>query len=249
MDRKRLEELLSRLKETMVKRKDCCWDDEKKSWIENALQEHSRHPFHAIITRNNPETRPEILAESKLTGNGSNKWDIPHGRIVPRKAPEMTAAIEMMLSRCRWIKFIDPHISPSRPDYKTSLQAFLTILANERPVGPPAAVEIHTGLHGATGNFLKKAFELLIPAGLTVTLVQWQERPGGQRLHNRYILSDLGGVSFHHGLDTGADGETDDITRLDREQYELHCKQYDRMAPAFDDAASSLVITGKLEKI
>lgn len=45
MDRKRLEELLVRLKETMVKRKDPVWDDAQESWLENALAEHARHHF------------------------------------------------------------------------------------------------------------------------------------------------------------------------------------------------------------
>ena len=245
IDRKRLEELLVRLKETMVKRKECCWDDEKESWFENALQEHERYPFFAIMARNNPEGRAEILAEADLAGESLASWDVPHGRTVPRKAAEMTAAIEMMLSRCRWVKFIDPHISPGRPDYRPSLRAFMTILGAERPVSQPEAVEIHTGRHNATANFLKESYEGLIPVGLPVTLFQWQERPGGQGLHNRYILTDLGGVSFHHGLDTGADGETDDITRLDRAQYELRCAQYNINAPAFDQAEEPLEIIGK----
>jgi hypothetical protein len=66
-------------------------------------------------------------------------------------------------------------------------------------------------------------------------------------LHNRYILTDLGGVSFQHGLDTGADGETDDISRLDLDQYIFRCKQYDPAAPAFDSAADPLMIIGILE--
>ena len=44
MDKKRLEELLVRLQETMIKRKDCVWDDAQETWIENALLEHVRHP-------------------------------------------------------------------------------------------------------------------------------------------------------------------------------------------------------------
>jgi hypothetical protein len=41
-------------------------------------------------------------------------------------------------------------------------------------------------------------------------------------LNNRYILTDLGGVSFQHGLDAGRKGETDDITRLDLDQHVFH---------------------------
>lgn len=66
------------------------------------------------------------------------------------------------------------------------------------------------------------------------------------RGHNRYILTDLGGVSFSHGLDTGRDGETDDIHRLDLDQYIYHCKQYNPTAPAFDQAADPLEIIGTL---
>jgi hypothetical protein len=244
MERKRLEELLIRLKETMVKRKECCWDNSKDGWLKNALDEHDRYPFRAILARNNPENLTQIICEDDITTLPCQNWDTPHGIPVYRKAPEMAAAIEMMLSRCRWAKFIDPHISPGRPDYRSSLRAFLNILASERPVGPPEAVEIHTREHDATVDFLIENYESIIPVGLTVTLFQWQEKPGGQRLHNRYILTNLGGVSFHHGLNTGGGGEKDDITRLDREQYELHCKQYDSAAPAFDQAADPLEITG-----
>ena len=40
------------------------------------------------------------------------------------------------------------------------------------------------------------------------------------------------------------DGETDDLTRLDFNQYFFRRKQYDPTAPAFVQAAAPLVITG-----
>lgn len=245
MDKKRLEELLIRLKETMVKRKDACWDDHVDGWLENALIEHDRYPFRAILARNNPDNLQQIICEDSLGTSPCQCWDSPHGITVNRKAPEMANAIKGTLSLCRWVKFIDPHISSGRSGYKNSLKDFLTILNKNRPIGPLEAVEIHTGGDGASSDYLNETFEKCIPVGLSVTLFQWQERPGGQKLHNRYILTDLGGISFHHGLDAGADGETDDITRLDREQYLLRCKQYDTKAPAFDQAAPSIVIKGK----
>jgi len=85
-------------------------------------------------------------------------------------------------------------------------------------------IEIHMASHPATVDFLRDSFQKIIPEGLQVTLYQWQEKSDGQKLHNRYILTDLGGVSFHHGLDTGRDGETDDISRLASKQYECRCR-------------------------
>ena len=244
LERKRLEELLARMKETMVKRKQYCWDESKSGWLENALIEHNRYPFRGILARNNPGDLTEIISEDDLANSQHQGWDVPHGIVVNRKAPEMVAAIGMMLSCCRWVKFIDPHLSPGRPDYRNSLRAFMKILAIGRSVGQPESVEIHTGRHEGTEDFLRDSYEKIIPASLLVTIFQWEEKPSGQRLHNRYVLTDIGGVSFQHGLDTGAEGETDDITRLDREQYILRCKQYDPVTPAFDQAALPIEIVG-----
>lgn len=57
-------------------------------------------------------------------------------------------------------------------------------------------------------------------------------KPGGEQLHNRYILTDPGGVTFGIGLDDGNEGETDDITLMDRETYELRWSQYVGNPPA-----------------
>jgi hypothetical protein len=245
MDRKRLEELLARLQETMIKRKDFVWD-ENITWLDNALQEHARHPFRAVLARTNPAARPEILCEDGLAASPCPGWDNPHGITVKRKSQEMAAAVQQMLASCRWVKFIDPHLWPGKNCYKDSLNAFLRILAGSRPVSPPESIEIHTQHINAAADIILNQFQEVIPNGLQVTLYQWLERQGGQGLHNRYILTDLGGVSFHHGLDTGTDGETDDISRLDLDQYTLRCKQYDPTTPAFDRAERQLTITGTL---
>jgi len=244
-DRRRMVELLVRLQETMIVREGCCWDDSNGNWLKNALLEHTRYPFKAILAKNNPENRPEILAEDALSVSPCPGWDNPHGITVKRKAHDMAAAVRRMLTCCRWVKFIDPYFSQCKHGHKQSIIAFLNILKNERPLELSRTVEIHASGDGATIDYLKDFFEKIIPVGTQVTIYQWQERLGGQRLHNRYILTDLGGVSFSHGLDAGGDGETDDINRLDHEQYIYRCKEYDPAAPAFDEASKPLTITGR----
>ena len=243
-DKRRLVELLVQIKKTMIKRKDYIWDDTQKSWLENALIEHDRHPFHVVIAKNNPENRPEILSEDALGNLPCAGWDNPHGITVNRTAQDMANSGGVLLSHCRWVKFIDPYFSHCKRGHKLSMLVFLSILAKERPVGPPEKIEIHTSGDGATLDHLKNFYEKIIPTGMTVTLHLWQQRIGGQRLHNRYILTDLGGISFQHGLDSGEDGETDDINRLDLNQYDSHCKQYDLETPAFDQTAQPIVIRG-----
>jgi hypothetical protein len=243
LERKRLEELLVRVQETMVKRKDFVWKD-GETWLGNALLEHARHPFRAVLAMNNPANRPEILVEDGLAVSPCQHWDTPHGVTVNRKAPDISDAVKRMLNCCRWVKFIDPYLVQGKRGHKESLLAFFKILGAERPVGPPEAIEMHASGEGATTDYLEDFYQKITPVGLEVTLYRWQERANGQKLHNRYILTDLGGVSFQHGLDTGREGETDDIARLDLAQYVLRCKQYDPAAPAFDQAKAPLKIIG-----
>jgi hypothetical protein len=208
------------------------------------VQEHARHPFSAVMTRKNPSARPEILCEDALEATPCPGWENPHGITVNRKASDMAAAVQQMLACCRWVRFIDPYISMGKWRHKQSLSSFFMILGGERPVGQVERIEFHTKGNGATTVFLKNFYEEIIPVGLTVTLFRWLERPSEEKLHNRYILTDLGGVSFHHGLDAGEDGEIDDVTRLDREQYLYRCKLYDPASLAFDQATPPFVITG-----
>ncbi|MEK8020101.1 MAG: hypothetical protein VSS75_024780 [Candidatus Parabeggiatoa sp.] len=56
-------------------------------------------------------------------------------------------------------------------------------------------------------------------------MVQWPK----DEMHNRYILTDIGGVLFGTGLDDDNDGEstsTDDVTLLDESAYKQHWKKY-----------------------
>ena len=249
LDRTRLTELMARLKERMIKRKDYLWEDSQKIWLENALLEHDRFPFRAILTRTNPEKRPDILCEDDLGASSCPAWDMPSGVRVARQAQMMADAVRPMLASCSWVKFIDPYIKSGRAGFRHSMRAFFQILAADRPVGPPATIELHTGLLKIENkkfmNFFIREYEKIIPAEWRVTLYQWESKVGGQNLYDRYILTDIGGVLFGAGLDEGLKGKKDDIIRLDLEPYRLCCGEYDLTRPAFREAAPPLELIGK----
>jgi hypothetical protein len=71
------------------------------------------------------------------------------------------------------------------------------------------------------------------------------ERPGGEKLHPRYILTDLGGVRVEVGLDSGDPGQTTDVSLLDRRIYEERSKDYQQPSAAFD-YKDEIRITGTL---
>ena len=71
---------------------------------------------------------------------------------------------------------------------------------------------------------------------MNVHIYRWRQRDGGEKLHNRYVLTELGGVQFHVGLDEGNPGETDEVDLLEEKVYAIRRSQYDPKAPAFDPA-------------
>jgi hypothetical protein len=123
-------------------------------------------------------------------------------------------------------------------------------MLRHRPGNPPDRVEVHTSAAGTgTEEFFKgechARLRRCIPDGMRIVVRRLNQRAGGERLHNRYILTDLGGIAFGVGLDDGGDGETDDLSLMDRAQYELRWSQYAGDPPGeFDQAEAPVELQG-----
>jgi len=247
IERKRMEELLARLSETMVKRRDVRWNNEA-GWLENAEDEHARVPFHAILARGNPREHGHVLVADHINDT-TPLWECPRGRIVSRSATSLAASVAAMLRNAAVVVFVDPHFGPENRRHREPLRAFLRAMIDARPGALPDRIEVFTSAdEGATESFFREECERrlprIVPAGLRVGLVRLRQRYDGERLHNRYILTDLGGVTFGVGLDEGNAGDTDDIQLLDRAQYEKRWNQYGSEDPAFDRPHPPVTIEG-----
>jgi hypothetical protein len=55
---------------------------------------------------------------------------------------------------------------------------------------------------------------------------RFEEIGGKEKLHNRYVFTDIGGVFFGIGLAEEDEGHRDDVALLDAELYELRWRQY-----------------------
>lgn len=81
------------------------------------------------------------------------------------------------------------------------------------------------------------------PARTAIDHRSLTERQHGEKLHNRYILTELGGVGFPAGLDEKPRA-TDDPWLLTREQHEVRWSQYAGRPPAFDQPEDEITIVG-----
>ena len=96
---------------------------------------------------------------------------------------------------------------------------------------------------------MNKLLSQIIPKGKELHVTIWKQREHGQRLHNRYILTELYGVIFGTGLDQSDNhttAETDDVLLLNSRQRADHWKEYLGNPSAFDVAVPQFAITGTL---
>lgn len=242
LERKRLEEMLKQLSDGMVRRGRAC--DPDAAWLPNAKAEHGRSPFAGILAREGDANGPVIGAEHLAD---SPAWNCPNGLVCSRTSTALAAAVAPVLRVCRRVAFIDPHFGPENVRHRGPLRAFLRAVMDRRPGGPPDDVFLMTSIKSTSEFFRTESqrhLPALIPRGMTVVLRRLRDRAGGERLHNRYVLTDIGGILFGVGLDEGEATQNDDLSILSADQYALRVEQYFGPSSAFDTPEADLRIVG-----
>jgi len=234
VERKRIEEALQRLDERMIRRQHD-WNPHC-DWLSNAETEHGRRPFHAILACANPRQRDFVL-EGDSVDASHPLWEVATSRVIARQAPAMAACVAPLLRSCTEVIFVDPHFRPHELRYRRPLAAFLATVIDNRQHPWPRRIEIHTGDELSADYFKRECqhcLPSLVPQGMRVRIVRWRSQRGGDILHNRYILTDLGGVSFGCGLDDSDAGGTDDVMLLEDVSYRFRWAQFSGAEPAFE---------------
>ncbi len=247
VERARIVECLVRLQKSILSRHHE-WNNQL-DWLANAETEHGKRPFHAVIAGSNPRNR-EFVLEGDSISEANPLWRVPHMPPVQRMATDMAQRVAPLLCISKRILFVDPHFRPNEIRWRRPLQAFLSVATNARRPGDILKVEIHVNDELETTFFetqCRQCLPQIIPGRLRVRILQWREREQGEKLHNRFILTDMGGVSFGVGLDDadGDDGQTDDVYLLNEETYTMRFAQYTSSNPAFDLVAEITIEGGR----
>ncbi len=131
----------------------------------------------------------------------------------------MAACVSVLLSIAQEIVFIDPYFSPRSTKTTDPLKAFLAAIANRTArQSLPSRIDFHAGNQDQGRdyqNLLDAHLKPHLPTGLTMNVVRWNK----SELHNRYIITDRGGVMFGWGLsqDSSVAQSHDTVSLLDDE--------------------------------
>jgi hypothetical protein len=241
-DMKRIEELFRLFGEHKHRRADAVYDG-LLTWLENAEREYARRSFAGILATQNPRNHDAVLVAGQL-GSGSTRWAREVGASPSRTPEALALALSAMLTNCRQLHLVDPHFGPENPRHRKVLEALMGVLGDNGITLD--LVRVHCSGKSQLAFFEQEAAKMAarLPSGVSIEFVRWRQKEGGDRLHNRYVLTEVGGVSLGVGLDAGDAGETEDLLLLPRAQYGLRWAQYVEKNGAFDCVDRPATIVG-----
>lgn len=196
-----------------------------RQWCAEALATHATQPFTGgvIVTKSvKSEYRrePTVARIDRLAGAWWWASRSPSVRL-QRTRDDYEAQLDAVLRCSNSLIFIDPHLDPAKRRYR-SFGALLTRAGRRAPV---PKIEIHRICYEGSGpgrrfpmrddaTYFERVFRNdlasgLRAAGLRAEVFVWDD------FHDRYLISNLIGISLSNGFDTKAN-QTTTWTRLGR---------------------------------
>lgn len=169
------------------------------NWLDHALTAHHDRPFRAILTTD-CQVKENYLLTNNFELTEQDLWKISPGCMVKRTAGEMLESIKPMLDCANEVILIDRNFDPGKRRFVNFLAELLTYLANRTYSPSIQTVSYHMGDKMAVDHIRHLCDEYVthrIPSGISVNICVWPN----SELHDRYVLTDNGGVKYGIGLD------------------------------------------------
>jgi hypothetical protein len=197
-DLKRIEERLRKLPQSSLLSKERPGQGCAEDWVSAAIEENRRLPFDAVITAAEVGElgflQPADVSIEHPSFATNRQWH------VKRDAISMADCCGPLWTSSLHIKLVDPYFDASSRRFKRSFVEFM------RRIRPGTTVDIFRGDQiGAEKYFtgVQRALADVAPVGFVLRLFVRPQDP----MHNRFVMSSVGGVSFQIGLDEDATGE------------------------------------------
>lgn len=212
----RMSSIVERLRNEKHKVADFCRDyDHASDWIDNALREHGGQPFRAMICESDARGCGEALKPDDCS-DAAPLMITPVSQDFTRESADIAAPLIMLAAAAKEIDLVDPFfdLRGTNGDYQGPLMALLAGLA-ATPVSPKN-IRIHFRTHVSRPPSPLLAQDSAartagaIPPGFTIELCEWEQIQGGEDLHDRFFLTDVGGAIIGAGF--AATGGAESVT-------------------------------------
>lgn len=226
-----------------------------KKWEGAFVEEHRRLPFEGILFGDTTTFSDLPFRNLDWLRKDCPLFLHPGSVDSPRTAEELGATLAPLLRNASSLTFVDPYFFP-KDRYKKSyrnyfetidrannvraqdeLREVLIICTRERPN------KIEPIPHDEFRNVCLRELPRVIPEGLRIRIHCINNKDGGQRIHNRYVLSEIGGVFLGAGTDLAQHNDTsDDIAILGQSQVAKWNKAYTPGSGTFDWSEPPVIV-------
>jgi hypothetical protein len=199
VERKRMSEGVIKLKNKSLYKRNYVPDIAGKNWLDCALAAHKDRPFRGILTDGCHAVEDCVLINDiELTEKAL--WNIPPGCMAKRTATEMLEPIKPMLDCANEAILIDRNFDPGKARFINFLSELLNYLSHRSYSPSIQTISYHLGDKMSPEHIQYLCNEHLahrIPYGMKLNIYIWPK----DELHDRYVLTDNGGVKYGVGLD------------------------------------------------
>jgi hypothetical protein len=243
--RKNIEVLLRHLHETSTRRNGKLNDGE--TWLDAALREHGEFPFGGILVRTFDARHDDVVAADRISETDFPAWS-PTAPPTLRDPEALARALAPVLRSPTELRFIDPYFDAADLSFFEPMRKYLLTAQRRRTIAG-LRLQIHFAVRAEeteqasriSGRRLKESdiaqgkldacerlLSPLLEPGVAIRAFAWGQATTGVRMHNRYVLSEVGGIMLGTGLDRTLRGEpqTDDLTVLSKEQHAARWSEF-----------------------
>ena len=217
----RITERLRRIREDVLLSLGRPGGESTAAWLQRASEEHARKPFSTIVGEVVPAEPPFValdqLDEDHACLAPNREW------IVKRDAQSLAATCALHLQIAKHVKLVDPHFDLSLRRFRRPFEAMLHAAGTNRP-----RIDIFRNDKLGEDDAIERMDRSAAAAASRGFLVRLFLRPEAL-MHNRFVLTDRGGVRFGTGLDDNDDGSRtpdDDVSLLDRAVWEQRWAEF-----------------------
>lgn len=210
--------------------------DNQKDWLSNAEHTQVLAPFKAVIAKANPRRKNYVITDVELASD-VELWKTKKDDTIQRDAVSLSLTAELLIHTAKELLFIDPHFDPSQRRFRETFIELMSLVNSRKTGANTVSIALISKFNGAEIQFEQDCNRYLkqhLPTGASIIFHRYSELPSGQEFHNRYILTDLGGIRYATGLDTSSNNSSDDVSLLSDNTYTRRLLEFRHPTISFD---------------
>ena len=225
-NRKYIVEKLKKFKSAMVS----SWRDyqDPENWLKSAEIADEKRPFHAILAERNPNDHCRVIAYENLSEEHA-LFNCPTECSMKKNKDGFSEIAGPLLRYSKQIIFVDHYFWNVNYNFKRwgePLKAMLrNISSNEIMPRFCTSASLDGEALQDRQEKIERNLPSFVPCGLKLEIALL-DKVTGLDTHNRYILTERGGLKFPWGLDAKPDGSSDVVNLMAPEVHEAKFNEF-----------------------